>query len=541
MATTVTTRNPRFQIKLIPQAGQALTLTALDNVVTSITVNKRMGEAAGTFQLALVPRIPLALTQGPNGVGRWDDLIQPMDWIEIYMWAPGTATAEGFAPAPVKGTPVLRGFVDRVGATFGIAGGAPQRTVVITGRDYGKLLLTTKMWFVDANLQLPEIYETLIAAYRKTFTPDETPDTIPPEHPKGQDRHGPVYTPSTLLKVIFDKFYKPQEDVIVGDNYGTAFIQPNTALSVPRLAFKITVDRQEKALETFNPITNSPTWQLFSDFWTIMRSYQHHPWRELYVEEGRLEPELRFRPTPWLAFNGDPVQPLFPAGSEETAVALASTGADEHDIDQDEIIQGALFRADADAYNLFATYPEMYQGLIAAAKQFGTGLEGSFLEPMWRRNPILLGINPHLQHSQPTFAGDTWTSYRDFGVRLFERQTPYHDVPMNAAYAEVVAQQSKQRIQGAESNKRLEAAYGHGTRLEQGSMQIRGRTDIRIGDYVHVPDMEAAGNRNRARLYVEGATYYLEVGTQDTSGRFVTTLHLTRGRGHMVRALGGTP
>ena len=108
----------------------------------------------------------------------------------------------------------------------------------------------------------------------------------------------------------------------------------------------------------------------------------------------------------------------------------------------------------------------------------------------------------------------------------------------NAAEGPLQAQWEKQRIQGAESNKRLEAAYGHGTRLEQGSMQIRGRSDIRIGDYVRVPDMETAGNRNRARAYVEGATYYYEAGTQDASGRYVTTLHLTRGRGHMVRALG---
>jgi len=137
-----------------------------------------------------------------------------MDFCEIYFWVPPRQPEH----------PVMRGFIDTVCEEFDIASGTPERRVVMTGRDYGKLLLNTKPYDPVSQAIRPEIFQRFHEGFRRLFGWSETDtNALPPsESPpmrSGQITDGPAYTPTRMLRTIFETFYKPIESPIL-DGFG---------------------------------------------------------------------------------------------------------------------------------------------------------------------------------------------------------------------------------------------------------------------------------------------------------------------------------
>lgn len=109
-------------------------LTPFLNAGSSVRTSKSVREPAGGFSITFADK-PQKSTGAPVSAMSLESiygLIEPMDMIEIRMW-------RGTGPTPAKLPIIMRGFVTDVQRGQSISGGTPQRQVVITGQDYGKI------------------------------------------------------------------------------------------------------------------------------------------------------------------------------------------------------------------------------------------------------------------------------------------------------------------------------------------------------------------------------------------------------------------
>jgi len=205
----------RYEIK-----DEYVDLTPFLNYGSSVRASKSVRQPAGGFSITFADK-----AQKSENSGQFDslyDLIEPMDLIEIRMWG-------GVGPRPVLLPIVMRGFVSEVSRSR-IAGqdGRPQRTVTVSGQDYGKIwqtyqvlhlagytagkpLLTTYKLFemigadVSNTMSAADFVSTMIDKvinpYMDNFMPD-TGDLMPRQITVGDGvsvKHGMVNTSSNEL------------------------------------------------------------------------------------------------------------------------------------------------------------------------------------------------------------------------------------------------------------------------------------------------------------------------------------------------------
>lgn len=498
----VLTRNPQFQVKFISLEYGEIPAELVRPSVRHLTVSRRLGQATGSFTITLLPR-KLA-TVYPN---EWRDLLGPMDYVEISMWTP-----------PRPPTVVMRGFVDVVHDSFSMAGGTPQRTVTITGRDYGKLLLLTKLYYLDAKTQQVFLFERWKEAFLKNFAfrdgqlpnPEHTP--LPPD----QQTDLPTWTPLDLLNNVWDAFYNPQQELVLS-RYPEA---PKMAFLAYEAALR---EAGEEELRVFAPTALPLNWAPFMDLWALMRMYQHHPWRELFVDDFTSTPVLIYRPTPWIDFHGAFVYPSY-ANDDVTGTFKT------WEVSAGDLVQYSLTRSDEQTRNFFFTYPDRFGAYPQMMKTLGGRLEGVFSDP-FRGNPYLVGNN----------LGDNALAKRShfeaFGFRLDERRTPYLDFDKGMSEPQIEAHLKSVREQGRKANLEMVRAYDHAAVLEFGSIQLPGDERIHVGNYLRMRDGSYLKLGDGALYYVEGVNQTFVQGSR-TDGMFVTTCEVSRGRGHLMRKQG---
>lgn len=114
-------------------------LTPFLNDRSSVRTTKSVREPAGGFSITFADKAEksfasaIGFLSGGAELESVYGLVEPMDLIEIRMWS-------GIGPAPAKYPIVMRGFVSDVQRSQGVGeDGRPQRTVTITGQDYGKI------------------------------------------------------------------------------------------------------------------------------------------------------------------------------------------------------------------------------------------------------------------------------------------------------------------------------------------------------------------------------------------------------------------
>jgi hypothetical protein len=504
----ITTRNPQFRVKLVTQKLGEFDFDSTHASVVQLMTRKRMGHAAGEFRLELVPR---KLSNIPNA-GGWHDIVEPMDYVEIFMWV----------PPRTPDRPVMRGFIDTVAEEFDIASGTPQRRITITGRDYGKLLLITKLYDIVSDAVGPEMFRRFTETFRKLFglsasDPNALPPSESPAMGSGQTTDGPAYTPTRMLRTIFEGFYAPQETEILATF--------NNQLPGMDLVSWVTNDPWEERLRTLSPTFFQRASVPFTDTWALMSAYQHKPWRELFVAEEVDQPLLIYRPAPWLDLNGDFVQDV-------SKVPLRTWPIHETDV-----INSTLMRTEQQLKNFFFTFPEQYAHFATIMKETPRSLEGFFSPPFLQSNPYLEGWQRAVsQPGEPPFA-----DFRRFGFRLAEYSTPYLDWERNTKYDTLPAQIADERVQGREWNMRAVRAFHFDHLLENGSFTLKGDERIQAGDYLRLEDRGralggvAGTTTGGPRYYVEGVTQQFVQGTTPSDGHFVTLVEVSQGRGHLVR------
>jgi len=503
------TRNPMFKVRLVTQKLGEFSFDTTHASVVRLTTHKRLGHAAGEFRIELVPR---KLSDIPNAEG-WQDAVEPMDYVEIYMWV----------PPRTPDRPVMRGFIDTVAEEFDIASGTPRRHITITGRDYGKLLLITKLYDPVSDAITPELFRKFHDTFRRLFGLSESnPNALPPsESPpmgSGQITDGPAYTPTRMLRAIFEGFYVPQEAEVL-----QTF---NNTLPSMDFASWATGDPWEERLQTYSPTFFQRASVPFTDVWVLMSAYQHQPWRELFVTEEVDRPLLVYRPAPWLDLDGDFVQDV-------SKVPLRTWPIHETDV-----VNSTLMRTEAQLGNYFFTFPEMYGAFAALMKDAPRALEGFFHPPVLQANPYLEGWQRTInQPGEPPSA-----DFRRFGFRLAEYSTPYLDWERNTKHDTLPQKIADARVQGREWNIRAVRAFSHDHLLENGAFTLKGDERIQAGDFIKLADRgRALGgtgglSTGGPRYYVESVTQQFVQGTTPNDGHFVTSVEVSQGRGHLVRA-----
>ncbi len=198
---------------------------------SSVRTSKSVREPAGGFQITFMDAAQKdwASTFTPPG---WQSLesvyglVEPMDVIEIRMWGGvGDPPSSRLPPLLGAGRPpiVMRGFVSDVHRPQAMGqDGKPQRQVVITGQDYGKIWQTFQVLHLTAYLEgramltnfglseqfgvsvvaaLPagefirEMVEKIINPHLAGFLPDSLPPDIPKMIQVGESisvKHGMV-------------------------------------------------------------------------------------------------------------------------------------------------------------------------------------------------------------------------------------------------------------------------------------------------------------------------------------------------------------
>lgn len=123
-----------------------LNLTPFLSESGSVSITKSVREPAGAFSITLVDRTIETIGESMYSI------IEPMDIIEIRMARNvadyQTVSASG---AQYRLPIVMRGFVTRVTRAMSIESGMPERQVVITGHDYGKLLQIIRIFYNTFN------------------------------------------------------------------------------------------------------------------------------------------------------------------------------------------------------------------------------------------------------------------------------------------------------------------------------------------------------------------------------------------------------
>lgn len=119
--------------------SESIDLTPFLNDRSSVRVSKSVREPAGAFSIAFADKADKSYSSAIGFLAGSADLesvyglVEPMDIIEIRIW-------NGLGPAPDLYPIAMRGFVSEVQRQQAMGSdGRPQRQVVISGQDYGKI------------------------------------------------------------------------------------------------------------------------------------------------------------------------------------------------------------------------------------------------------------------------------------------------------------------------------------------------------------------------------------------------------------------
>ncbi|MHB1418302.1 MAG: hypothetical protein ACYCX4_01755 [Bacillota bacterium] len=255
------------------------------------TTHKGLGEPTGTWSIILKSRKD---NQGKT----WFDKIRPQDMVVIRF----ARLAKNKAKPPV----IMRGFVDNVRETYAIDDqGKPHRAILINGRDYGKLLLVIKVYY---------LYELDPVASLLNDNRLEANFGIPSGELK----------PNQFIELVNEKIILPE--ITKMQKFNKYLMPLEIAASVA----------DYYRVNTFQV-------QAFAgSVWNLMDYYSNIPWCELFVTEGETAPLLIFRPTPFKNRSGQYTQ----SGGTITEVPISKRDIETMD----------LGYSDNEAYSYFFTY-----------------------------------------------------------------------------------------------------------------------------------------------------------------------------------------
>lgn len=226
----------------------------------SVRTTKSLHEPCGGFSISFADRIQQDMLDTIYA------LVEPMDMVEIRMRrAPG-----GTGRLPL----VMRGFVSKVRRVETLAqDGTPQRTVVISGQDEGKLWMIHQL--------LPETIYASQSPYMDTFS-----------------LLAAVGIQVGVMPVA--DFMQQLVEVVMNDK--VAALQAFATAYVPPFIPDISVPQGLVVPSLVQPFRKGP-------FWNLAELVADRPWNELWVESTEDGPVVHFRPVPYRDLGGAYIMP----------------------------------------------------------------------------------------------------------------------------------------------------------------------------------------------------------------------------------------
>jgi len=477
--------------------GSSTNLDPTDQLL-SVTTTKTLSAPAGTFSVKLAGDGWFMSDETPK--------LKPNDLVIIYMgykaanktvtWVDGTA----HAATEDLGT-IMIGLIDTVTRTRagGGNGGQPQVTTTVTGRDFGKLLIKPTLRFYPelnwgtAKEQHFFLTQTGWCAMLEAFTGEKAIIGTPAKILDTIMR--------SLLKKLVDIKWKVYDDNTLG------------AVGGPKLASLGNMLRYRFAQTEFTTPFYMTAQQYEGSIWNLMERVNFKPFTELFVdtrdrwdvswgEDGHdrqvvTEACEESSDSDKGTLSEDKGRWDYPAtmfgkkdGAQAVVVYRNTPFTQElwaklrtHEVLSEDIITETLSYSDNENYNLFWS---------------GTTLTPFASFDLKRLNPPLLNEENALRYGLNTL------EVQIEGMQLLKESESTQTVSIVAMAKSL--------------NQKLKDWFEHNDTYLSGSLEVRGKADLRIGQKLIHKDLGL-------EFYIEGVTQNFQV-----YGEWHTTVQVTRGR-----------
>jgi hypothetical protein len=453
-------------------SARTIDLTPFLGEQGSVRTSKNIREAAGGFSITLADKMFSLGAQGQAQMESLYGLIEPMDVIVIRMaHEPHKYQGKGL---PDNLPIVMRGFVSKIQRVEGVSeDGKPQRSVVISGQDYGKILQIMQIIYFP-NYVLGQNLLTnfrLFVNYGSGFTPNQ---------PAGQ------FVGDVINKVVNPYLQQLASRSGSGSGEQVSSILPITVES--------TVQRGTVSPFGLNTYQGGTIHQMLTYFGDV------GPFNELFIED-REDVDggvvLVYRPNPFASVNGTQIQGgAAPAVARITDKEVAGLNSERTDANI-----ANYYWVDAPRYQL--NNPEILR-LTASS-----GDEATFLLADYPNStPNLYGIR---KMEVATQQGDTAEQTRQDAQPLeVSEEERDRGIDWLTSRRQTLIDQNKDNVL-----------------FETGNMLLRGNESIRAGMTVRLKRREV-----EADYYAVSVDH-----SYGAFGSFTTTVQFERGRGFIERVL----
>jgi hypothetical protein len=359
---------------------------------------------------------------------------------------------------------VMRGFVSDVQRNEAMgADGRPMRTVVINGQDYGKLWQQMRIIYWPGYVLGQDVLSNF-----KLFT-----------------RFGvgfkTVQKGTDFVREVISKVFNPYlTELMPASSPNPKEILVDTVADVPGVASVTGPQNQDGTI------------------YELLRQYLDvGVWNELFLEDREDGVHVVYRTNPFKAVSGEPIQD-------------GSTIPDLIDVPASDVISLSVSRSDANVANYYwVRAPRFDLNSEVFRKQYALGAD------------------------KKTLILDTYDNAKDslYGVRLMDTETQMGGEDVTSFNSgqdkDTIATRDVSMSNWVNDRRRILVEQNRdNVVLEQGSMRIRGRPDIRAGSYV---------NLKRGTFSAE---YYVPQVSHEYMPMqgFFSTVSLERGTGFVERA-----
>jgi len=483
---------PKVKVDIYTESSRYTFITDLGDTkseILSVTTNKDITSPEGTFSINFVPR--------KDNIGlTWFDKINAQDLVEI-----------SFANADDKGKEiiVMRGLVDNVSKAESWEGGVPQRSIVVSGRDFGSLFTDFGVYYIE-ELRPAQALLAKVMPWDTSF---------------------PLLFDAQGAFDFMAKKVKSNIDLVFGKDK------------------KKVLDMLKMIAITMFPDDKTGTFYLtgyVGDFWNAFSKFQDKPFHELFVYDGPNNAYLVLRPSKlkdargnlpktandvaksgstrlteeWASLGGlEMTYPtLSPEGELEGLPDLRTVSGSEFyppdfKITATDKININVSKDRSEVYSYYFTIPE-------APQLFKINLREQAISP-YINNPEN-SENPYFQ-LRPNLPA----CVNKYGFKKYEATTVFINMfggqlkeeERGKDYTDYTTKNDLKKL--VQRNRTLVAWFLHNEHLLKGSINIRGNRKAIIGTYVTDED--------------EGIEYYVEGVSHNfvLFQGFTTTLRVTRG------------
>jgi len=429
--------------------------------VKTISTSKGLYDPSGSFQISLLPM------RDQDGLS-WYHKLSPMDYVEIRL-------TRDYSPTKIP--IIMRGFIDNINYSVPVdEEGRPVRAYSITGRDFGKILEISYIYYLKA--VDPDFQIMLLPAYEKISR-----------------KWGVEVAGGDPVEIIRDLMGVAQKQLEHIRSFYT---------NVPVLSF-IGSTSIEGRLHSFSLTQDD------GSVWDFMGFFSNLPWNELYVVDLDSGPALVFRKAPWRRLDGSLIQ-----GSDST---YKQTLGDPLVFSPDDIKSLDLTRSEQELKNYYFTYPT--QNMMGQDTCFKTYVlnDADGIEDL-KSNPYFI---------DPT---DKDAGINRFGFRRFENDSEYITTDANEIATSAVLAKSL--------NEKIVEAFRYNSAYECGSFSLKGSEKWLPGKYIkmdsgpasiikpeyyitkvdHTVSFEAGSEQFMSTLEVVRGTGYLQTRNLVESAEF---------------------